>query len=386
MSPEPPSVTPAIAWWRPEPFGAWVRLGDATLAAVDHELCRRLGLDDARKPSPLTLPLEAHVAINQRCSMKCPGCYQGATPDGAQPPFDVLQQRLRVVAGLGVSTVAFGGGEPLERDDLDRLAKATRDLGLVPVMTTNGHMLTAERARSLRGFAQVNVSHDGISGGYASTRGSGGATSAERAIVELERQGVAVGINYLLTRETFPFVEATVERVAALGAREVQLLRFKPGGRASIAAYEASRLRDDQVEGLMPLLERLSEKGQVSVRIDCAMVPLLCDSLCEREGAVDTLYRFGVFGCEAARHLTTVRVDGSLLPCSFWPGGGNQVGVDAWGRDPGLQAVRAFHAALPYPCSDCALVEVCRGGCQVVSQGLLGRLGPDPDCPRVRRG
>ena len=46
---------------RAAPFGAWVRLGDDTLVAVDRDRARRLGLDDAGAwrddPPPPEAPL-----------------------------------------------------------------------------------------------------------------------------------------------------------------------------------------------------------------------------------------------------------------------------------------------------------------------------------------
>jgi len=51
----------------------------------------------------------------------------------------------------GVFTVAFGGGEPSTRDDLDQLAHAARARGITPVLTTSGLGLTPDA--SSVGFA-----------------------------------------------------------------------------------------------------------------------------------------------------------------------------------------------------------------------------------------
>jgi radical SAM protein with 4Fe4S-binding SPASM domain len=382
-----PDIVRPPPWWRPAPFGAWVRFGDATLAAIDHALRARLGLDPLRphvEPEP---PLEVHAAVTQRCSVGCAHCYQGASPDGCQPAWTILERRLDAIAALGASTVALGGGEPLERDDLPRIAAVVRARGMVPVMTTNGHAMTPSRARSLRGFAQVNVSHDGVGGAYARARGHDHAALAERAIAMLSEAGVAVGINMVLTADTWEAVEPTVERAVTLGAREVQLLRFKPGGRASAAAYARHAPRPEQVLTFPPLLHTLVRRFAVSVRIDCALVPLLHDAVAEHADAVRRLDQFGVFGCEAGRYLATVRIDGRIAPCSFWPEAVRDIasGLEGWRDDPELSAIRAYHADLPDPCRACAMAEVCRGGCQVVARHVLGRFAPDPGCPRVQR-
>lgn len=371
---------------RVEPFGAWVRLDQPpTLVAVDQARARRLGLDggDLWKLSTKesTAPLEVHLAVNNRCGVGCEGCYLDATPQGAAPSFDELVGRLSALEKAGVFTVALGGGEPLLRRDLGALAHEARRLGLTPVMTTSGVGLTPERARELTAFAQVNVSHDGVGGGYARVRGVDAAQSADRAISLLAEAGIRVGINLVLTRHNFAVVEETAKHVAALGAREIQLLRYKPAGRAASLTYLERRLDREQRGKIPELLATLVREAGVSVRIDCAMVPWLSMS------SVDpvAMERFGVFGCEAGRHLVAGTVDGEVAPCSFLPGVGLSLSDLAEGfSDPqGLAAIRAHVTRAPEPCASCSFQRVCRGGCRAVAAWYGDPIQPDPECPRV---
>jgi radical SAM protein with 4Fe4S-binding SPASM domain len=198
----------------------------------------------------------------------------------------------------------------------------------------------------------------------------------------LAEAGVPFGVNVVLTRRTFPGLARTVARAEALGAREAQLLRYKPAGRAKSASYLAMRLDPAQVDALLPTLEAITAAcPSIALRADCALVPLL--------GAADAalLARFGVLGCEAGGHLAAVRVDGALAPCSFGPRADVKVrdGFDeggGWDGDATLVAWRALPEE--EPCRSCPIRRVCRGGCKVVSEHLLGAIGPDPECPRVR--
>lgn len=358
-----------VTWSRPEPFGAWVRFGDALLLAVDHDLAEKLGVPAGSALTAEPVPLEAHIAVTTRCHAPCEGCYLDARPDGADVPFEELARRLEAARAQGVSTVAFGGGEPMLRRDLPRLAAMARSLGLVPVLTTSGAGLTPERAAELRDFAQINVSHDGAAGAYEAVRGYDGAAGAERAIAALVQAGVTAGVNVVLARASFEQLHETCDRIAALGAAELQLLRYKPAGRAASPAYAAQHLTEEQVAALWPAIGRIVEKGRLRVRIDCAMVPLLSPALSAKGPAL--VASLGVFGCEAARHLGAIAADGSALPCSFL-------------RGVPPESVRAYHAAIPAPCDTCALLAVCRGGCQAVSLHHTGAFSPDPECPRVR--
>lgn len=379
-----------MSWSRPEPFGAWVRLDDATLIAVDARLAAKLGVPHGTAIGVATRPLELHVAVTARCPASCEGCYLDAKADGYEPPFEAIAARLAEARAAGVSMVAFGGGEPLTRRDLGRIAEEARRLGLVPVVTTSGIGLTAARVEELRAFAQINVSHDGVDGGYEDVRGFAGEHGAERAIGLLAAAGIPVGVNYVLTQGSFSRLAATAARVVTLGAGEIQLLRYKPAGRADDESYEDRRLSEDQRRALWPAIEALVARGDLRVRIDCAMVPLLSEALIESgPEPAKKLAELGVFGCEAARHLGALTVEGSPGACSFLRGGSAPIQIGrrdlsrAWDADPSLEAIRAYHAAPPEPCRSCALFSVCRGGCQVVSRRARGAFAPDPECPRV---
>jgi radical SAM protein with 4Fe4S-binding SPASM domain len=376
---------------RYEPWGAWVKLEtQAAIVALDRDGVRALGLDGGDAwtgpPAP-SAPIEVHMAVTSRCGAGCEGCYIDARPDGVEPPRDVLLRELDALRDAGVFTVAFGGGEPTTRDDLDVLAEEARARGITPVLTTSGLGLSDARLERLRPFAQVNVSYDGDAATYASVRGFDGAGAAERAIERMARAGIRVGVNVVLTRESFPHVAATLAKARSLGACEAQLLRYKPAGRAASLDYLARRLTPAQGAGLGPLLRDLSAtlcaEGTFHVRIDCALVCFLsADAAIAADPA--RLERFGVFGCEAAGALAAFTVDGRVAPCSFARSTAlPATDVLSHAGDPELARWRAGIASPAEPCASCSLRPVCKGGCKVVSAHLDGVHGPDPECPRV---
>jgi radical SAM protein with 4Fe4S-binding SPASM domain len=380
---------------RYEPWGAWIKLESmAAVVALDREGVRALGLDgDAAWRAPAggaSAPIEVHLAVTARCGAGCEGCYLDARPDGAEPARAVLERSLDAMRDAGVFTVAFGGGEPTTRDDIDALARAAQERGITPVLTTSGLGLSEARALKLREFAQVNVSYDGPGEVYEHVRGFDGSGAAEQAIARLSAAGVRVGVNVVLTRQSFPHVSETLHRARELGACEAQLLRYKPAGRAASLDYLARRLTEDQARGLGPLLRELardlcdSAAGEFHVRIDCALVPFLSADAALRDDP-QVLARFGVLGCEAAGALAAVTVDGCVAPCSFAPP--TSLTGDALAQhadDPDLARWRQWVQSPPAPCDSCSLRPVCKGGCKVVASFLEGAHGPDPECPRVR--
>ena len=377
---------------RYESWGAWVKLETtAAIVALDLEGVRALGLDggavwtqDTPRPSP---PIEVHLAVTSRCGAGCEGCYLDARPDGIEPPRATIERQLDALAKAGVFTVAFGGGEPTLRDDLAELAHAARTRGITPVVTTSGLGLGPRKIDQLKAFAQVNVSYDGAGEAYASVRGFDGSAAAEAAITKLADAGVVVGVNVVLTSATWELTKTTVRRAITLGATEVQLLRYKPQGRARALDYLAKRLRPEQARGLADLLRDLTREheGRAKIRIDCALVPFLSADA-ELAARPEDLAQWGVLGCEAGQLLGAARIDGRMAPCSFTAPTDLDVEdlASGWADAPGLAPYRAYVAAPAEPCASCTLRAVCKGGCKVVSDFASGGIGPDPECPRVR--
>ena len=355
---------------RYETWGAWVKLESMpAIVALDRDGVRALGLDPPAGPIA-PRPIEVHVAVTSRCAAGCEGCYLDARSDGVEPPRAEIEATFDALARDGVFTVAFGGGEPTLREDIGELADAARARGMTPVLTTSGLGLGDRKLERLARFAQVNVSYDGAGADYAEVRGFDGAKGAESAIARLAARGITVGVNVVLTKKTFPRVADTLRRARSLGATEVQLLRYKPQGRAKSIDYLAKRLSPAQANALPSFLRSLCEEhaGALRIRIDCALVPFLSADPSIR---AEDLRRWGVLGCEAGALLGARRIDGAALPCSFAaPSDGD--------------AFLAFAAAPPEPCASCTLRSVCRGGCKIVSSYVDGRVGPDPECPRVR--
>jgi radical SAM protein with 4Fe4S-binding SPASM domain len=369
----------ALGISRPARYAEDATTSDATTSDATTS---RVTTSEART-SDARPPLEAHVAVTDKCGAGCAGCYVDAKPDGHEPAFATLDHTLGELARMGVFVVAFGGGEPTTRADLGDLARAAKRHGLFPVATTSGLGLRDEQVRALSEFSAVNVSYDGAGDDYERVRGFRGASGAESAIGKLTAAGVHVGVNVVLTRETFAAMKSTALRAVTLGAREIQLLRYKPSGRARSLDYFDKRLSDAQIaalgEEIAALVHALA--GRAQVRIDCALVPLLSSSAAFSDAA--RLTELGVFGCEGAGHLMATRADGRLAPCSF-ASSGETTNASDYATDPELVRWRTWNRAADEPCASCTLFSVCKGGCKVVSSFVDKVHGPDPECPRVR--
>jgi cyclic pyranopterin phosphate synthase len=189
------------------------------------------------------------LSLTARCNLACPYCL----PDGQEPPGLLSpSQRLAVVeaaVALGAQRLRLTGGEPLLHPGLEALIRAiarrsprarnANDHAARPgppeiSLTSNGALLTAERARALRdaGLDRLTLSLDGANG--AAVAAMAGLTG-----------GVAAG-------------EALLAKVLA-AVDHARVAGFDPAlGRLKLNAVIQRGRNDDQ---LLPLAALARERG-----------------------------------------------------------------------------------------------------------------------------
>jgi radical SAM protein with 4Fe4S-binding SPASM domain len=308
-------------------------------------------------------PVEAHVQVTRACGLGCAGCHVEPTADGEHVPVDVLAERFRALSAEGVFHVALGGGEVLRHPQLREIVDAARGAELSVGATTSG---VGDLDR-LPPMNAVNVSLDGLGASFRRSRGYDGAARALAVVRALVARRQRVGVNVLLDRHNFDELADIVAAAVDAGARDVQLLRLKPAGRAR-ADYLQRRLTEAQGESLYAVVESLVARWpEVSFRVDCAMVPFLAAAGAD----LQLMDRWGILGCHGGSEIASIDTTGARHPCSFWTG----PVTPQWSR--GVEVA---------PCADCAYRAVCRGGCHVVADAVAGdAFLPDPECPRVIR-
>jgi cyclic pyranopterin phosphate synthase len=133
------------------------------------------------------------LSLTARCNLACPYCL----PDGQEPPGLLNPaQRLAVVraaVALGARRLRLTGGEPLLHAGVEALIAAAAPLraeGLEEIsLTSNGALLTAERARALRGAGldRLTLSLDGASGDAVALMAglAGGAPAGEALLAKV---------------------------------------------------------------------------------------------------------------------------------------------------------------------------------------------------------
>src|SRR6266545_7980038 len=117
---------------------------------------------------------DLRISVTDRCNFRCTYCmpkevfgrdYVFLNREQLLT-FEEITRLTRILVGLGVEKVRLTGGEPMLRRDFEKLVAMLAGIeGLNDVaMTTNGSLLTPERARALKaaGLKRVTVSLDSL--------------------------------------------------------------------------------------------------------------------------------------------------------------------------------------------------------------------------------
>lgn len=111
-------------------------------------------------------PLGGGLEVTQRCNLCCVHCYcrQDAGDQGARAAELSLESICRIVdqaAEMGVFSLTLTGGEPLLRQDLLDIYDYIKSKGILPILFTNGTLITPRIAEHLAEyppfFVEVSV-------------------------------------------------------------------------------------------------------------------------------------------------------------------------------------------------------------------------------------
>jgi len=176
--------------------------------------------------------------MTKRCNLKCVHCYAKAVdPEGVD---DINTDQAKVLiddlSAYGAPVMLFSGGEPLVRQDLVELASYATSKGMRAVISTNGTLITKEKARELKsvGLSYVGISLDGGEEIHDKFRAVPG--SFKKALQGVENcmaEGLKVGLRFTINKRNQGEVPKVFEIVRELDVPRICFYHLVYSGRGS---------------------------------------------------------------------------------------------------------------------------------------------------------
>lgn len=341
-------------------------------------------------------------SISRRCNLHCLHCYT-ASEDVAYPnelSTDEGFALLDDLAAFGVPALLMSGGEPLYRPDFDVLARRAASLGLRVTLSTNGTLITEEKAALLKeiGVTYVGISLDGPREVHDQFRQKAGAfDGAIRGVRHSRAAGLKVGLRLTLTQHTYRGLDTLFETIDQEGVERVCFYHLVYSGRGrklqsvDLSHAETRAALDRILELTQERLKR-GQKLEVLTVDQSADGPYLALKLAQSDPqrAAELMSMLRANGGGAAGSgvgIANIDPTGGVHPDQFWQADlGNirqkpfsKIWTD--GQAPLLEQLRDRLPLLKGRCKGCAFKAECGGSFRARAVGAFGDpWAEDPAC------
>jgi radical SAM protein with 4Fe4S-binding SPASM domain len=218
------------------------------------------------------VPIELALSLTHQCNFKCEYCYAEVTslpPSKNNDQLLDLSKCLSLVdeaAKIGVIYVAITGGEPtLFKGWLD-VALKILELKMIPVMTTNGSIITRQQLEILAsaGMKDLTISLDtslpNLHHKITSTNGT------FKRVVDAISNSVNVGIHTIVkcvvTKSNLENISDFIDFVVSLGVKECGITYMDVGARNSCSTTVNPQIKYEDLIKLREIVFHKREEYQ----------------------------------------------------------------------------------------------------------------------------
>lgn len=339
--------------------------------------------------------------VTRRCNLRCVHCYAHAKEEAGVDELTTEQGRVLLddLAAFGVPVVLFSGGEPLARRDLPELAAYAVGKGMRAVISTNGTLITAAVARTLKdiGLSYVGISLDGMQEVNDRFRAVPGAfRAALDGIRNCQAAGIKVGLRFTINRFNVQEIPGIFDLIEQMDIPRVCFYHLVYAGRGSELVKED--LGPEETRRVLDLIidrtRRLHAQGKpkevltVDNHSDGPYLYLrLLKENPERAKEVLELLQWNE-GNNSGRGIGCVSWDGAVHADQFWRhySFGNvkerpfsEIWMDT--ANPLMAKLKEKKKHVTGRCAECRWLDVCAGNFRVRAEAVSGDVwAPDPAC------
>ena len=339
--------------------------------------------------------------MTRRCNLRCVHCYAGAKAAAEPDELTTAQAKAMIddLAAFGSPVLLFSGGEPLMREDLPELAAHATSKGMRAVISTNGTLITREKAAQLKqiGLSYVGVSLDGGEAVHDKFRGvQGSFKQAIKGVKNCLAEGIKVGFRFTVNRRNVSEVPFLFDLARDMNVPRMCFYHLVYSGRGS-------RLMEEDLDhaGTRALADLLMDRTRemfdagktpevltVDNHADGPYIYLrLLREAPERAAKVLQLLRFNE-GNSSGRGIGCISWDGQVHADQFWRNHtfGNVLErpfSEIW-TDPAIELLHKLKNKKQHVtgrCAACRYLSVCGGNFRARAEAVYNDLwAPDPAC------
>ena len=339
--------------------------------------------------------------ITRRCNLKCVHCYQDS--DSKHYPGELNWEQCRAVvddlAGFKVPALLLSGGEPMIHPRFFELAEYATGRGLRLTLSTNGTLITPEKAARIKeiGFSYVGISLDGMGETHDHFRGRDGAfEKAVTAFRLCKAMGQKVGLRLTLSRHNIDDLDNILDFIEREDIERVCFYHLVYSGRGADLGEVPHR---DTRRAIDKILDRTAEwaaggKPREVLTVDQPVdgpylyMRLLRENPERAARALELMNWNGGGANSSGTGISNIDTQGNVHPDQFWQSLtlGNvkdRPFSEIWTsrNHPALNALRNRKEHVTGRCRDCRWLHLCGGGFRVRALQMTGDLwAPDPSC------
>src|SRR6478735_3932174 len=269
--------------------------------------------------------------ITRTCNLRCVHCYSDsmAARYPGELDWEQMQSVVHDLAAYQIPSLLLSGGEPLIHPRFFDLVDYATEQGLKLTISTNGTLITPEKAALLKAanVAYVGISLDGIGDIHDQFRGKQGAfKAAVEGFKNCHEVDQKTGLRLTLTRHTVSDIERILDFIEEQEIQRVCFYHLVPSGRG--AALQILRPEESR-HALDTLIDRVKAWHQQGVRREVLTVTQPADGpylllRMQRENhpglalARKLLEWNGGGNNSSGRGVANIDTQGNVHPDQFW--------------------------------------------------------------------
>lgn len=339
--------------------------------------------------------------VTRRCNLKCVHCYSNSQNIQYSDELNTDEGKRLIsdLASFGCPVILFSGGEPLTRKDLPELVQFAVDKGMRAVISTNGTLITKEKAAifSKIGLSYVGVSIDGMKEVHDRFRGVKGAFNASMNGIRICRDaGIKVGVRFTISKRNFSEIPSIFDLIEREDIPRACFYHFVYSGRGSalieedLSHDETRKVVDIIMDRTRDLFNRGMQKEILTVdnHADGPYVYLrMLREDPERAAKVLELLKMNA-GNSSGNGIGCVSWDGEVHADQFWRNisFGNvrkrpfsEIWLDT--TNELMAQLKDKRSHVKGRCATCRWLDVCGGNFRARAEAVSGDIwAPDPAC------